>query len=87
MNIQILDGAWTWDGTTLVTMFPMNFETGKSCSTDQISPGDYLGVDREGPWFKIIEVIEEAGVVLDNPNGVEIPVGFIATFVRSERTL
>jgi hypothetical protein len=81
MEQTTLHGFWTWDGTNRITVFPDVF-TGQTEVTNQVQPGDFIGVSPKGPWFEIESIIPDAAVFIRNPTGFSIPIGSFVKVIK-----
>jgi hypothetical protein len=60
-----LVATYTWDGTTTVL----------SADTSEVATGNYIRLDSDGQWFKIISIVTDTSVEIENPDRLTIPSG------------
>jgi hypothetical protein len=66
-----IGGTVTWGGTTTVTM----------TDTSDITVGMAIRRDDDHQWFKVLSIVEDTSVLIENPHGLTIPTGAGASSV------
>lgn len=60
-----LTAVFVWDGTLVVL----------SSDTTEVAPGDWIRLDADGRYFRIVSEVPNVSVTLENPEGYPIPTG------------
>lgn len=74
-------GLWTWQGGTAQQLVVL------STNTTQVQARDYIRLDADGQWFRIVSISVGTGpagedeVTIENPSGLTIPSGTGASSV------
>jgi hypothetical protein len=60
-----LSATYTWDGTTTVA----------SSDTSETEVGEWIRLDSDNQWFKVVTVNTDVSVIIENPDALTIPTG------------
>jgi len=62
---QVASGTWTWDGTTTVL----------ATDTSGVAVDDWIQLDASQPLFKVLSIVANTSVLIQNTLGLTIPIG------------